>query len=126
VLRLFQRGQRSGTRRSSWRARAFIVRASVKAGEVGRVEIDSQAGGVCRLRNPWGADAAVTVRRRGGASETFRGSLIELASLKGDTLVLEKAAGPGHEKVLDGRPPSGVRSARYFIAKAVRYSALVT
>jgi hypothetical protein len=99
VLRLFPAWPKEWDASFKLAARgAFIVRASVKAGEVGRVEIDSQAGGVCRLRNPWGADAAVTVRRRGGASETFRGSLIELASLKGDTLVLEKAAGPGSRK----------------------------
>ena len=99
VLRLFPAWPKGWDASFKLAARgAFIVRASVKAGEVGRVEIASQAGGVCRLRNPWGADAAVTVRRRGGASETFRGSLIELASLKGDTLVLEKAAGPGSRK----------------------------
>jgi hypothetical protein len=74
---------------------AFIVRASVKAGEVGRVTIHSQAGAWCRLRNPWGPGSAVTLRTNGAAAETIHGDLLELPTVAGDTLVLERAGAPG-------------------------------
>jgi len=70
---------------------AFVVRGSVKAGQIGPVTVHSLAGARCRIRNPWGAGAPVTVRRDGGAAETVRGDLLELPTRKGETLVLDKA-----------------------------------
>jgi len=91
VLRLFPAWPKEWDASFKLAARgAFIVRAAVKGGDVGRITIQSQAGALCRLRNPWGAGAAVTLRRDGGAAETVRGDLLELPTRKGETLVLEK------------------------------------
>jgi len=110
VLRLFPAWPKQWDASYKLAARgAFIVTASVKAGEVRRVTIHSQAGAVCRLRNPWGAGSAVTLRRDNGTPETIRGDLLELPTVMGETLVLERAgaiepASVSRSGVPDGRP----------------------
>ena len=68
---------------------AFLVSSAIEDGKVGFVEIESQAGAECRLRNPF--PGSVTLHRDGGPAETLRGSLLQFPSRKGETLVLVAA-----------------------------------
>jgi hypothetical protein len=67
----------------------FLVRASMKDGRVEFVELESQAGAECRLRNPFQAEIAV--HRDGKPAETLRGSLVQFGTRKGERLVLVAA-----------------------------------
>ena len=75
---------------------AFLVSASIAKGDTKAVEIESKAGGECRLRNPWGADAKVTVYRNGERRETIAGSLLRIPTTRGEivTIVPENAQRP--------------------------------
>ena len=75
---------------------AFLVSASVEKGVVKAVEIESKAGGECRLRNPWGANAKITVYRNGERRETIEGSLLRIPTTRGEivTVVPENAQRP--------------------------------
>jgi hypothetical protein len=66
---------------------AFLVSSSMEAGRVEFVRIESQAGGDCRLRNPW-PDAAVTLSRDGKAEEDLKGELLVFPTHKGETVVV--------------------------------------
>ena len=61
----------------------------MKDGQVEFVELESQAGGECRLRNPFAG--AVGVYRDGGQAETLRGSLLQFPTRRGERLVLVAA-----------------------------------
>jgi hypothetical protein len=50
---------------------AFLVSASMKGGRVEFIELESQAGSECRLRNPWGDAAMVNGKRMTGSLLTF-------------------------------------------------------
>ena len=67
---------------------AFLVSASIEKGDVTAVEIESKAGGECRLRNPWGADAKVTVYRNGERRETIEGSLLRIPTTRGEVVTV--------------------------------------
>ena len=56
-------------------------------GEVEFVELDSQAGGECRLRNPWGK-MEVSLYRNGKKAGTSSGSLLRFNSTKGEKIVV--------------------------------------
>jgi hypothetical protein len=65
----------------------FLVTSSMKKGEVEFVELRSQAGAECRLRNPWGK-MAVTLYRDGKKAGTSRGSLLRFNTSKGEEIVV--------------------------------------
>ena len=66
---------------------AFLVTSSMRKGEVEFVELLSQAGGECRLRNPWG-QTAVSLFRGGRRSEDLDGSLLTFPTAKGESVVM--------------------------------------
>lgn len=66
---------------------AFLVGSSMKAGKIESVRIESQAGGECRLRNPW-PGATVTLERRGGPTQNLSGDLLRFATTKGEVLTI--------------------------------------
>jgi hypothetical protein len=65
----------------------FVITASQKEGKVGSVEILSEAGAMCRLKNPWGG-AEVTLTREGRAPERLRGAVLVLPTRAGERLRL--------------------------------------
>lgn len=60
---------------------AFLVSAERKDGVVRSVKVESPAGGVFRLRNPWG-DAPVTVKTV-GKTETYSGAILDIPTEAG-------------------------------------------
>jgi len=66
---------------------AFLVTSAMSKGQVRFVELLSQAGGECRLRNPWG-ESGVTLYRDGKQSEDMQGSLLAFQSRKGENIVV--------------------------------------
>jgi hypothetical protein len=68
---------------------AFLVSSSMRNGQVEYVEIESQQGADCRLRNPFPDDA--TVYRDGKSAGNVRGSLLHFPTKKGERLVLVAA-----------------------------------
>jgi hypothetical protein len=68
---------------------AFIVRSSIAGGRVRDVELLSQAGAECRLRNPWG-ERQVSLMRDGAKAETLSGSLLTFATRKGEKIVVSQ------------------------------------
>jgi hypothetical protein len=68
-------------------AGAFLVTSAITKGEVEFVELDSQAGGECRLRNPWGK-MEVSLYRNGKKAGTSSGSLLRFNSTKGEKIVV--------------------------------------
>jgi hypothetical protein len=68
---------------------AFLVTSSIERGRIGFVELESQAGAECRLRNPWGEDE-VTLYRDGKKSESLKGSLLRFPTRKGERVVVVK------------------------------------
>jgi len=67
---------------------AFLVSASKKT-EVSDVEILSEAGCLCRLRNPWGG-ASCRLIGQGGESARLEGEVLEFATVPGQTYRLAK------------------------------------
>ena len=77
---------------------AFLVSASMEKGRIEFVEIRSQAGGECRLHNPW-PNAAVTLYR-GEKTEDLSGALLVFKTDKGESVTLApKGAAPQPKKV---------------------------
>jgi hypothetical protein len=70
---------------------AFVVRAAIEGGRVRFVELVSEAGAECRLRNPWG-EGSVALRRDGGKRETLAGSLLRFGTRRGERIVIQSAA----------------------------------
>lgn len=62
----------------------FLVNARYRGGRVESVELESQAGGECKLRNPWGT-GAVTLHR-GARSERVSGALLRFTTSKGERI----------------------------------------
>jgi hypothetical protein len=67
-----------------WR---FFVTASIEKGEIHSVELLSQGGAACRLRNPW-AGSTVEILRHGGRTESLTGSLLAFQTVKDEKIVL--------------------------------------
>jgi hypothetical protein len=65
---------------------AFLVSSSMRQGRVEFVELLSQAGAECRLRNPWG-ESRITLYRDGKKAESLNGSLVRFPTRKGETIV---------------------------------------
>ncbi len=66
---------------------AFMVRSSMKAGRIEFVQIESQAGAECRLRNPW-PDATVALHRDGRKRGERAGELLIFPTREGETIVV--------------------------------------
>jgi hypothetical protein len=66
---------------------AFLVSSSMKAGRIEFVQVESQAGGECRLRNPW-PDTVVTLYRDDKKTEDLSGPLLTFPTQRGEVLVL--------------------------------------
>ncbi|MCX7013325.1 MAG: hypothetical protein NTW86_12355 [Candidatus Sumerlaeota bacterium] len=67
--------------------RGFLVTSSMRKGNIEFVEILSQLGGECRLRNPW-QDTAVTVYRKGKKAEDLNESLLKIGSSLGESILV--------------------------------------
>jgi len=63
----------------------FLVSSSVKKGEVSFLEIKSQLGGTCRIRNPWPGNA-ISLYRNGVKTEELTGDLISFATSIGEEI----------------------------------------
>lgn len=63
----------------------FLVSSTVKDGKVNFVEINSQLGGVCRIRNPW-PGSTLSLYRNGIKAEDLTGSLIEFSTGVGEDI----------------------------------------
>jgi hypothetical protein len=63
----------------------FLVSSSVKNGEVSFVEINSQLGGTCRIRNPWPGNT-ISLYRNGVKTEDLTGYLISFATSIGENI----------------------------------------
>jgi hypothetical protein len=88
VIRLFAAWPDEWDARFTLRARGgFVVSASRMAGRTGRVEIRSEAGGACRLRNPW-RTATVLLLRNGRRLTELRGDLLKFDTAPGDVFEL--------------------------------------
>ena len=68
---------------------AFLVSSSIRQGNIEFVQLVSQAGGECRMRNPWQGE--VTLQRGDGKPESLRGSLLKFNTQKGENIVLRSA-----------------------------------
>jgi len=66
---------------------AFVVSAAQKGGKVSPVEITSNAGSLCRVKNPWG-EAEVKLTRDGKSGETLHGAQLEFPTKPGEKIVL--------------------------------------
>ncbi len=67
----------------------FLVSSSMTDGVIEYVEIQSQLGGECKIRNPW--DCKVAIYRNGVLSETLRGkenSLLKFDTSEGEIIVM--------------------------------------
>lgn len=69
---------------------AFLISSSMRGGRIEFVQIESLAGGECRIRNPW-PDATITLLRDGKEAEDLTGPLLILSTEKGElaTLVIQ-------------------------------------
>jgi rhamnogalacturonyl hydrolase YesR len=72
---------------------AFLVSSSMKAGRIEFVQIKSQLGGPCRLRNPW-PDMTVTLSRDAKKADDLSGSLLVFATKPGETIGVTPAPPP--------------------------------
>jgi hypothetical protein len=72
----------------------FLVTSAARKGRVEFVELRSQAGGECRLINPWGAEE-VELHRNGKKAEALTGSPVKFGTAKDEVLVVvPKGAAP--------------------------------
>ncbi len=91
ILHLFPAWPKEWEARFQLLARgAFVVSAAMKSGTIGEVEITSQAGAECVLRNPFSGDVALY--RDGKKAETLRGSLLKFATRKSERIQVRPAA----------------------------------
>ena len=67
----------------------FMVSSSVKNGAINFVEINSQLGGTCRIRNPW-PGSTLTAYRNGAKAEDLTGSLISFSTSPGEDIRIVK------------------------------------
>ena len=67
----------------------FLVSSAVKNGKVRFVEINSQLGGTCRIRNPW-PGSTISLYRNGVKAEDLTGSLISFSTSIGEDIKMVK------------------------------------
>jgi hypothetical protein len=66
---------------------ACLVTSSMRDGRIEFIAVESQLGGTCRVRNPWG-DAPVALRRGEGLTSELSGGLLEFETTRGERLTL--------------------------------------
>ena len=89
VIRVFPAWPREWNAAYTLLARGnFLVTSSMRQGAVEFVEVQSQSGGECRLRNPWGDQAAVSVYRDGVKWNDLDGSLLTFDTSEGENFVI--------------------------------------
>jgi len=77
---------------------AFLVTSAIKEGNIGFVELMSQAGGECLLSNPWG-DGQVVLFRNGSRAEDMSGRQLKFATAVNEViLVLKPGTAPAQFK----------------------------
>jgi hypothetical protein len=77
----------------------FLVTSSMRNGAVEFVEIQSQSGGECRLRNPWGDRADVSVYRDGTGWKDMGGALLTFDTSEGENFVIaQRGSSPDQYK----------------------------
>jgi hypothetical protein len=64
----------------------FLVTSSLRNGVIEFIEVQSQLGGECRVRNAWDGDVAII--RAGRKPETISGSLFKFNTQPGETILL--------------------------------------
>jgi hypothetical protein len=90
VIRLFPAWPAEWDADFTLRARgAFVVRSSMRGGQIAFVELRSMAGAPARLRNPWGA-AAATLYRNGRRAARLEGPLLTFDTAAGEVIVLTR------------------------------------
>jgi hypothetical protein len=90
AIRLFPAWPSDWDAQFTLRARgAFVVSASHTGGRIESVELRSEAGATCRLRNPWGT-AAVTILRNGQRWKQLKGALLTFETTRGDVYTLKR------------------------------------
>jgi hypothetical protein len=90
VIRLFSACPKEWNARFTLLARGgFLVTAAIEKGEIHSVELLSQAGAPCRLRNPW-PGATVHIVRTGGQTESLTGPLLAFETKRGEKIVLSE------------------------------------
>jgi hypothetical protein len=79
--------------RFTLRARGgFVVIAARSGGQTQTVEIRSESGATCRLRNPWGT-SRVAISRNGARWREMSGPLLTVETAKGDLVKIERVSG---------------------------------
>jgi hypothetical protein len=101
VLRIFNDWPKSWDAAFTLLARgAFLVSSSMEKGQIEFVQIRSNAGGECRLHNPW-PDKTVTLHRDGRSAENLSSSLLTFPTAKGEIIVIvPQGLTPSRKKVL--------------------------
>jgi len=66
----------------------FLVTASWAGGRPEFVEILSQGGQICRIRNPWPAAESLTIHRNGAAWKTLNGALLTFETKRNSRYLL--------------------------------------
>lgn len=100
VIRVFQAWPKTWDARFKLLCRGgFLVSSEMADGKIPWVQIESQLGGGCRLRNPW-TGSSVTLYRDGRKSQTLDGPLLTFLTGKSESIVVVPAgANPvGKEK----------------------------
>jgi len=88
ILRVFAAWPRQWDAQFTLAARgAFLVSSSMQKGKIEFVQVQSQAGGECRLCNPWPGET-MSLYRNGAKEEDLSGTFVKFATRKGDLIVL--------------------------------------
>lgn len=91
VIRVFQAWPKNWDAKFKLLCRGgFMVSSEMKSGEIPFVQIESQLGGECRLRNPW-TNGRATLYHDGQIPQTLNGSLLTFQTSKGESIVIGPA-----------------------------------
>jgi len=66
---------------------AFLVNSSMAGGTIEFVQINSQAGGECRIRNPW-PSTIVMLERNGNKAQNVSGDPLKFPTVKGEVITI--------------------------------------
>jgi hypothetical protein len=66
----------------------FLVTSSIQNENIEFIEVKSQSGGECRIRNPWGDQIDVSIIKNDSIWKDMSGSLIKFETRKGDNFVI--------------------------------------
>jgi len=87
VLHVFPAWPKEWNARYTLLARGgFLLTSSINNGSVESVELESQAGAPCKMRNPF--PASVVLYRNGSKAETLQGPLLEFKTQKSERIVV--------------------------------------